>query len=42
VKKLNKAMREGEYKEEIWKTLTKKTVQELGEEWKASLAKKAG
>jgi Peptidase of plants and bacteria len=40
VKKLNKAMREGEYKEEIWKTLTKKTVQELGEEWKASLTKK--
>jgi hypothetical protein len=30
-------MREGEYGEEIWKTLTKKTVQELGEECKASL-----
>ena len=42
VKKLNKAMREGEYNEELWKTLTKKTVQELGDEWKASLDKKAG
>lgn len=39
VLKLNKAMREGEYKEEIWKTLTKKTLQELGEEWKTSLKK---
>lgn len=37
VKKLNKAMREGEYREEIWKTLTRKTVQQLGEEWKMSL-----
>ena len=34
-----KSVREGEYKEEIWKTLTKKTVQELGEEWKATLKK---
>jgi hypothetical protein len=41
VKKLNKAMREGEYKEEIWKLLTKKTVKELGEEWMASLGKKS-
>jgi Peptidase of plants and bacteria/F5/8 type C domain len=39
VKKLNKALREGEYKEELWKELTKKTVQELGEEWKSSLKK---
>jgi len=37
VRKLNKAMREGEYDEAIWKALTKKTVQELGAEWRASL-----
>jgi hypothetical protein len=37
VRKLNAAMREGEYKPEIWQALTKKTVQELGEEWKESL-----
>jgi Peptidase of plants and bacteria len=37
VRKLNKVMREGEYKEEIWKTLTKKTLQELDEEWRASM-----
>jgi Peptidase of plants and bacteria/F5/8 type C domain len=39
VKKLNKAMRDGEYKEELWKDFTKKTVQELDEEWRASLKK---
>jgi hypothetical protein len=39
VRKLNKAMREGEYREEIWKALTKKTLPELEEEWKASLRK---
>ena len=39
VRKLNQAMREGEYKEEVWKTLTKKTLSELGAEWKASLKK---
>lgn len=39
VRKLNKAMREGEYKEELWKTLTKKTVQELDEEWRTTLKK---
>ncbi len=39
VRKLNQAMREGEYKEEVFKTLTDKTVQELGEEWRASLRK---
>jgi hypothetical protein len=38
VKKLNKAMREGTYKEEIWKDLTGKTVQELDDEWRASFA----
>jgi hypothetical protein len=40
VRKLNKAMREGEYTEDIWKVLTKKTVQELDEEWRASLQPK--
>ena len=39
VLKLNKAMREGTYKEELFKELTGKTVQELDEEWRASLKK---
>jgi hypothetical protein len=39
VTKLNKAMREGEYKEDLWKELTKKTVKELDEEWRATLKK---
>jgi Peptidase of plants and bacteria len=39
VKKLNKSMRDGEYKEDLWKEFTKKTVQELDEEWRASLKK---
>jgi hypothetical protein len=37
VRKLNKAMREGEYREELWQVLTKKSVQELDTEWRASL-----
>jgi hypothetical protein len=37
VLKLNKAMREGEYNEEIWKSLTKKPLPQLGDEWKATL-----
>jgi hypothetical protein len=37
VRKLNKAMREGDYNPGIWKALTKKSVQELGEEWRALL-----
>jgi len=37
VLELNRAMREGRYKEEMWKDLTGKTVQELDEEWRASL-----
>jgi hypothetical protein len=37
VRKLNQAMREGEYKEEIWRVLTKKPLATLGEEWKESL-----
>ena len=39
VNKLNKAMHEGEYKDEIWRALTKKSLAELGDEWKASLKK---
>jgi len=34
---LNKLMREGQYKEEVFKQLTGKTVQELDVEWRASL-----
>jgi hypothetical protein len=40
VRKLNKAMREGEYDESIWKVLTKKTLAELDKEWRASLKAK--
>ncbi len=36
VLKLNEAMRNGKYKEELFKEITGKTVQELGEEWKQS------
>lgn len=39
VKKLNAAMRAGKYKEEIWKDLTGKPIEELAQLWKASLAK---
>jgi hypothetical protein len=39
VRKLNKAMREGEYKEDLWKEITGKPLKELGDEWKASLKK---
>jgi hypothetical protein len=37
IKQLNAAMRDGRYSEELWKEYTGKPVQELGEEWKASL-----
>jgi hypothetical protein len=40
VGKLNKMMREGEYKEEAFKALTGKTVQELDKEWRETLAAK--
>ena len=39
VQRLNAAAREGKYSEELWKTATGHTVQELGDEWKASLEK---
>jgi hypothetical protein len=35
--KLNKRMRDGEYKEEIFQDLTGKTVHELDEEWRQTL-----
>ncbi len=41
VKKINKTLREGEYREELWKTLTKKTLKELDEEWRTSMKKGA-
>jgi hypothetical protein len=41
VKKLNRAMRAGEYKEEMFKDLTGKTVQELDEEWRTALRAKS-
>jgi hypothetical protein len=34
VRKLNAAAREGSYSENLWKDSTKKSVEELGEEWK--------
>jgi hypothetical protein len=37
VRKINAALREGNYKEELWQLYTKKPVKELGEEWKATL-----
>ena len=40
VQRLNAAARQGKYSEELWKTATGHTVQELGDEWKASLEKK--
>lgn len=39
VRKLNQSMREGEYKDEVFKVLTKKTLTELEEEWRAALKK---
>jgi hypothetical protein len=32
-------MREGKYKEELWKDITGKGLEELAQMWKASLAK---
>jgi len=37
VKKINAKMREGKYKEDLWKDFTGKTLMELGDEWKGSL-----
>jgi len=37
VRKLNKMMREGEYKKETFQKWTGKTLEQLGEEWRATL-----
>ncbi len=37
IRELNAAMREGRYSAELWKTRTKRTVEELAEEWRTSL-----
>ncbi len=42
VAKLNAAIREGRYSENLWKDLTGATVQDLGQTWKADLEKKVG
>jgi hypothetical protein len=39
VSKLNNIMREGKYKEEVWKELTGKAVEELNQEWRRSLVR---
>jgi len=40
IRKLNSAMREGKYTDQIWKDATGKTLEELGQEWKQSLTAK--
>lgn len=42
VRKLNAAAREGRYSAAVWKESTGKSVEELGEEWKAAHAKRLG
>jgi len=39
VRKLNAAVREGMYSEDLWKKHTERTVQQLGDEWKKDLEK---
>jgi hypothetical protein len=39
IQKLNAALRQRKYNDDLWKELTGKTVQELNDEWKASLKK---
>ncbi|MCL4854066.1 MAG: hypothetical protein KJZ78_22130, partial [Bryobacteraceae bacterium] len=42
VPKLNAAARKGQYKEQLWQDWTGKTLQELGDEWKAHHAERLG
>jgi hypothetical protein len=42
VRKLNEAMRRGQYREDLFKDLTGKPVEQLGEEWRASLRRRRG
>ena len=37
IRKLNAAMREGRYTDDIWKEVAGKTAEELGREWKDTL-----
>jgi hypothetical protein len=37
IRKLNAAIRDGKYNDDLWKDYTGKTVQELADEWKAAL-----
>jgi hypothetical protein len=37
VRKLNKMMREGEYKKEVFQQITGKSLEQLGDEWRATL-----
>ena len=39
IEKLNAAMREGSYGDDLWEKLTGQTAPELGEEWKTALEK---
>jgi hypothetical protein len=39
VKKMNAAMRQGRYSDGLWKEFTGKSVEELADEWRSSLAK---
>lgn len=39
VYKLNSIMREGKYREEVWKEFTGKTVEELNQDWRRSLVR---
>lgn len=39
VKKLNTAMREGKYSEDIWMELTGKTIEQLNQEWRRSFGR---
>jgi hypothetical protein len=41
VRKLNKMMREGEYKKEVFEKLTGKKLEQLGDEWRATLGASA-
>ncbi|MDB6124634.1 MAG: hypothetical protein JWQ71_3627 [Pedosphaera sp.] len=40
ITKMNAAIREGKYTEDLWKKYTGKTVQELSDEWKSEIEKK--
>lgn len=42
ITRLNAALRDGKYSEETWKSLTGRTVQELGAAWKAEHEKRLG